>query len=79
LDVDSVLNKIDYEREQTVELRTRLLSQRERAIGSTNTAILTIGAGLGVISSIGGAHAILRRYAAMNRCQDIRPAFDVLF
>jgi hypothetical protein len=51
LDVDSVLNKIDYEREQTIELRTMLLSQRERAIGSMNTAILAIGTGLGVISS----------------------------
>jgi hypothetical protein len=51
LDVDSVLSKIDYEREQTVELRTMLLSQRERAIGSTNTAILAIGTGLGIVSS----------------------------
>jgi hypothetical protein len=51
LDVDSVLNKIDYEREQTVELRTLLLSQRERASGSTNLAILAIGTGLGVVSS----------------------------
>lgn len=51
LDVDSVLNKIDYEREQTVELRTMLLSQRERATGSTNLAILAIGTGLGVVSS----------------------------
>ena len=51
LDVDSVLNKIDYEREQTVELRTMLLSQREHATGSTNLAILAIGTGLGVVSS----------------------------
>ena len=51
LDVDSVLNKIDYEREQTVELRSILLLQRERAIGSTNLAILAIGTGLGVVSS----------------------------
>lgn len=51
LDVDSVLSKIDYEREQTVELRSILLWQRERAIGSTNLAILAIGTGLGVVSS----------------------------
>ena len=50
LDVDSVLNRIDYEREQIIELRTMLLSQRERATGSTNLAILAIGTGLGVVS-----------------------------
>lgn len=51
LDVDSVLNKIDYEREQVTELQTLMLSQRERASGNTNLAILAIGTGLGVISS----------------------------
>jgi len=51
LDIDVVLNKIDYELEQTVELRSILLLQRERTIGSTNLAILAIGTGLGVISS----------------------------
>ena len=51
LDIDVVLNKIDYELEQTVELRSILLLQRERTIGNTNLAILAIGTGLGVIGS----------------------------
>jgi hypothetical protein len=40
LDVDSVAAEIDYEREQTVELRSSLRYKRDRAIGSTNVAVL---------------------------------------
>jgi hypothetical protein len=38
LDVDSVAAEIDYEREQTVELRSLWRYKRDRAIGSTNLA-----------------------------------------
>src|ERR1700693_1431205 len=43
LDVDSVSAEIDYEREQTVELRSLWRYKRDRAIGSTNLAVLPAG------------------------------------
>jgi hypothetical protein len=52
LDVDSVAAEIDYEREQTVELRSLLRYKRDRAIGSTNLAVLAAGTGLGVVSGL---------------------------
>jgi len=52
LDVDSVEATIDYEREQTVELRSLLRYKRDRAIGSTNVAVLAAGTGLGVVSGL---------------------------
>jgi hypothetical protein len=52
LDVDSVTAEIDYEREQTVELRSLLLYKRDRAIGSTNLAVLAAGTGLGIVSGV---------------------------
>ena len=52
LDVDSVVAEIDYEREQTVELRSLWLYKRDRAIGSTNLAVLAAGTGLGIVSGL---------------------------
>jgi len=52
LDVDSVLDEIEYEREQIGELRNLLLARRDRALGTTNAAALAIGTGLGVISGL---------------------------
>jgi hypothetical protein len=52
LDVDSVAAEIDYEREQTVELRSLWRYKRDRAIGSTNLAVLAAGTGLGIVSGI---------------------------
>ena len=52
LDVDSVAAEIDYEREQTVELRSLLRYKRDRAIGSTNLAVLAAGTGLGIVSGL---------------------------
>ena len=52
LDVDSVLAEIDYEREQTVELRSLWRYKRDRAIGSTNLAVLAAGTGLGIVSGL---------------------------
>ena len=52
LDVDSVAAELDYEREQTVELRSLLRYKRDRAIGSTNLAVLAAGTGLGVVSGL---------------------------
>jgi len=52
LDVDSVAAEIDYEREQTVELRSLWRYKRDRAIGSTNLAVLAAGTGLGVVSGL---------------------------
>jgi hypothetical protein len=52
LDVDSVVAEIDYEREQTVELRSLLRYKRDRAIGSTNVAVLAAGTGLGIVSGL---------------------------
>ena len=52
LDVDSVEAEIDYEREQTAELRGLWRYKRDRAIGSTNLAVLPAGTGLGIVSGI---------------------------
>ena len=52
LDVDSVAAEIDYEREQTVELQSLWRYKRDRAIGSTNLAVLAAGTGLGIISGL---------------------------
>ena len=52
LDVDSVAGEIDYEREQTVELRSLWRYKRDRAIGSTNLAVLAAGTGLGIVSGL---------------------------
>lgn len=52
LDVDSVLGEIDYEREQIVELRSILRARRDRAIGSTNVAVLAAGTGLGIVGGL---------------------------
>jgi hypothetical protein len=52
LDVDSVAAEIDYEREQTVELRSLWRYKRDRAIGTTNLAVLAAGTGLGVVSGL---------------------------
>jgi hypothetical protein len=52
LDVDSVLGEVGYEREQIVELRSILRARRDRAIGSTNLAVLAAGTGLGIIGGL---------------------------
>jgi hypothetical protein len=52
LDVDSVVAEIDYEGGQTVELRSLWRYKRDRAIGSTNLAVLATGTGLGVVSGL---------------------------
>src|ERR1700687_6219079 len=52
LDVDSAAAEIDYEREQTVELRSLWRYKRDRAIGSTNLAVLAAGTGLGIVSGV---------------------------
>ncbi len=52
LDVDSVLDEMDYEREQTVELRSILRARMDRAIGTTNLAVLAAGTGLGVVGGV---------------------------
>jgi hypothetical protein len=52
LDVDSVAAEIDYEREQTVELRSLWRYKRDRAIGSANLAVLAAGTGLGIVSGL---------------------------
>lgn len=52
LDVDSVGAEIDYEREQTVEMRSLLRYKRDRAIGSTNLAVLAAGTGLGIVGGL---------------------------
>jgi hypothetical protein len=52
LDVDSVAAEIDYEREQTVELRSIWRYRRDRAIGTTNVAVLAAGTGLGIVSGL---------------------------
>ena len=52
LDVDSVVAEIDYEREQTAELRSLWRYKRDRAIGSTNLAVLAAGTGLGIVSGL---------------------------
>jgi hypothetical protein len=44
--------EIDYEREQIVELRSILRARRDRAIGSTNLAVLAAGTGLGIVSGL---------------------------
>jgi len=52
LDVDSVLDEMDYEREQTAELRSILRARRDRAIGTTNLGVLAAGTGLGVAGGL---------------------------
>jgi len=52
LDVDDVLDRIDYERAQVIELRDILRSNRDRAVGTTSVATLAIGTGLGVVSGV---------------------------
>ena len=52
LDVDSVTAEMEYEREQTVELRSLWRYKRDRAIGSTNLAVLAAGTGLGIVSGV---------------------------
>jgi len=52
LDVDSVAAEIDYEQEQAVELRSLWRYKRDRAIGSTNLAVLAAGTGLGIVSGL---------------------------
>lgn len=52
LDVDCVAAEIEYEREQATELRSLLRLKRDRAIGSTNVAVLAAGTGLGIVSGI---------------------------
>lgn len=52
LDVDSVLGEVDYEREQIVELRSIFYARRDRAIGSTNLAVLAAGTGLGIVGGL---------------------------
>lgn len=52
LDVDSVLGEINYEREQIVELRSISYARRDRAIGSTNLAVLAAGTGLGIVGGL---------------------------
>jgi hypothetical protein len=51
-DVDAVAAEIDYEREQAVELRSLWRYKRDRAIGSTNVAVLAAGTGLGIVSGL---------------------------
>ncbi len=52
LNIDSVVAEIDYEREQTVELRSLWRYQRDRGTRSTNLAVLAAGTGLGIASGI---------------------------
>lgn len=52
LDVDSVLDEMDYEREQTVELRSIIRARRDRALGTTNLAVLAASAGLGAAGGL---------------------------
>jgi hypothetical protein len=52
LDIDSVAAEINYERDQTVELRSLLRYKRDRAIGSTNLAVLAAGTGLSIVSGL---------------------------
>ena len=52
LDVDSVLDEVDYERDQIEELRSLLRSRQDRAIGTTNIGVLAVGTGLGIVSGV---------------------------
>jgi hypothetical protein len=52
LDVDSVLDEMDYEREQTVEVRSILRAHRDRAIGTTNLGVLAASTGLGIVGGV---------------------------
>jgi hypothetical protein len=52
LDLDSVAAEVNYERDQTVELRSIFRYKRDRAIGSTNLAVLAAGTGLGIVSGL---------------------------
>lgn len=52
LDVEDVLDRIDYERAQIVELRDILRSRRDRAVGTTSIATLALSTGLGAVSGL---------------------------
>jgi hypothetical protein len=52
LDVDSVLDEMDHERDQIEELRSILRARRDRAIGTTNLGVLAAGTGLGVVGGV---------------------------
>lgn len=52
LDVDSTLEQVDYERAQISELRSILRARRDRALGSTNLAVLAAGTGLGIVGGL---------------------------
>ena len=52
LDIDSVLERVNFEREQIVELRSILRARRDRALGSTNLAALATGTGLGIVGGL---------------------------
>ena len=52
LDVEDVLDRIDYERAQIVELRDILRSRRDRAVGTTSLATLALSTGLGAVSGL---------------------------
>lgn len=52
LDVDEVLDRIDYERAQIIELRDILRSRRDRAVGTTSLATLALSTGLGAVSGV---------------------------
>jgi hypothetical protein len=51
-DVDSVLDDLEYERDQVVALRNVFRARRDLAIGSTNLAVLAAGTGLGIVGGI---------------------------
>lgn len=50
LDVDSALSEIDYEQRQIEELMRHSQVRRDRALGTTNLAILTASTGVGIIA-----------------------------
>ncbi len=50
LDVDSVLNEIDYEQRQIYELIRISQTRHDRALGTTNLAVLTVSTGLGIVA-----------------------------
>jgi hypothetical protein len=52
LDIDSALDELDYEQEQIVELTSLLRTRRDRALGTTNVAVLAAGTGLGIVGGV---------------------------
>ena len=52
LDIDYAVDQVDNERAQIVELQSIILARRQRAIGTTNLAALTLGTGLGAVSGV---------------------------